>query len=400
MFSNVNNKFEDKTVAERTKKEKPSSLSKKVLKTQLRNEWENVVLEERLKNLDKQQFQRNYVHIKTVQKLQDMITDIKKVRTRLSVGPERRQFLLKNGFSIKEKDFEIDYYLQLMDGVIHETRNDYCASINAMNFSNASNHRPHTPLIRLSDFIREKENAKKHKKVEIDLNENKDVYQQQQQQRQQQYQETVLPVKRIAFLKTRVIEPPINGREMCKVHMEQNKLNNDKNKNKCKENMADDEEIVEMYRQKITGKLNMSSAYLVRKHTNYQQRKRPSTTPSVVKRNRHRMLSARPSTPNSNPSLKITDTSGDSDVKNSMNTRLDRVDGNIKTRLERLGSKTLKQQEPTGRHSDGNEETHLKAPSSVKRRSNSAKSIKQNERITELQITIQGRCRKVFVPKF
>lgn len=345
-------------------KEKPSSLSKKVLKTQLRNEWENGVLEEKLKCLDKQRYQQNHARIKTAQNLYAMISDIKKVKTRFSISPERRQFLLKNGFSTKQKDFSISDYLELMDDVIDKPEDSSTAIGILMK-------RPHTPPIRLQDFIQEQQDTIKQKKIEMDTNET------QQPQKQQINSPPTTP--RLAFKKLRVIEPPINGREMWKVHIAQTAENKQQDHvNKGQTNILFDDRVVEIYRKKITGKL-MSSQSATKRTSNIQ---RPSTAPLIVKRN-HQLTSSSAGTRTQNPipalnSETLKDIEFDTETSSKRNTVIKRS------------------------HSVGN--TKLKVPLAAvnERRSNSINISKtHNQRLTrELQITIQGRCAKVFVPKF
>ena len=103
-----------RTRNKKKEEEKPSFLSKRVVRTQLRNEWENIKLEETFRQMNRDRYNKNYNFIKNTQDLNKRLLEIQKVKTKLSVSPERRLFARKHGFEIKAQDFEMNYFMRLL----------------------------------------------------------------------------------------------------------------------------------------------------------------------------------------------------------------------------------------------------------------------------------------------
>ena len=220
------------------KNEKPSFLSRRVVKTQLRNEWENVKLDEKLRQLTKDRFNKNYAFIKRTQELNQILIQTKKVKTRIPVSPERRLFIKKHGFSINVRDFEMTHF---MDQIFNTNTEE-----------NTFQQLRH-PLIRLTDIVKENEIKKQAEIMENDLKvENID------EAPPPPTMAVLKPMDREKkIMKLRIIEPPKKGRKLSKVRLDK--------ENEVKEGLlskSQEKELlqqVEIYRRRIISNLEQNS---------------------------------------------------------------------------------------------------------------------------------------------
>lgn len=216
------------------KNEKPSFLSKRVVKTQLRNEWENVKLDEQLRQLTKERFNKSYAFIKGTQELNRILVQTQKVKTRMAVSPERRLFFKKHGFSIDVREFEMEHFMNRL----FKTEDD--------------DAQPRHPLIRLSDIAKANEMEKQAKVIENDLKiENiEDVP-------PSTTVAVLKPINREGVMKLRIIEPPKKGRELSKVRLDKEQKFKEGLLSKSQEKELLQE--VENYRRRIVSKLNQNN---------------------------------------------------------------------------------------------------------------------------------------------
>ena len=217
------------------KGEKPSFLSKRVVRTQLHNEWENIKLEEQLRHLTRERFNKSYTFIKRTQELNNKLVQIQKVKTKISVSPERRLFIKQHGFAIDVRNFEMDHFMNLLfDSSPQE-----------------DGSQPKPPLIRLNDIAKANEIERRRKLIENDI--------------KVENIEDVAPPKIAAFkptgrnnppTKLRTIEPPKKGRDIRKVRMEKEReaIEGLFSKDQEQEFL----EQVDIYRRRIVSKLNQN----------------------------------------------------------------------------------------------------------------------------------------------
>ena len=239
------------------KGEKPSFLSRRVVKTQLRNEWENVKLEEKMRQINRERFHKSYMFIKRTQEFNKVLTQIQSVKTRISVSPERRRFLKKHGYSIGVRDFEMDHLLNLLfedDFLLADGTDD-----------KDYNNPPKPPLIRLNDIMKAEEIELKRKLAAAEAEHDARLMDKRNGVSPKIAAPSIKPGAKVRSSKVvtqfRAIEPPKKGRELWKVRMDKER--------EAKEGLLtkDEEkelaEKVDQYRRRIVSRLD--------------QRRRPAT---------------------------------------------------------------------------------------------------------------------------
>ena len=206
-----------KVVEERRKVEKPSLLSKRVLKTNQRNEWESVKLTQELKGIEKQRFHYSISRLQYVDNLHKFVRDVKRVKTKAKVSPERKRFIIDHGYKIKIHEYDVNAFIAQIDEVTAPHKHTYRARS-----APPTRRLVKRPLLRLSDFIQdEKQKCLLRKSIVI---EDKDKRKSSDNGKQREKKisnigETV--EHKLNSLYIREIRPPIRGREVWKVHQEQ-----------------------------------------------------------------------------------------------------------------------------------------------------------------------------------
>lgn len=240
-----------------------------------------------MRQLNREKFHRNYKFIKTAQELRSRMTQIKQVKTSLSVSPERRVFMRKHGFSIDVKEFDMNYF---MDLVFDKVGPDDHKSTTP------------TPLIRVNDFINAIEKKQKERAIIED-----DVVLEAIDEAPKLPESSIrrTPLRNTPTKKVRIIQPPLKGREIWKVHMErdrqekegvskENVLNKGQNNN-------DLDKKVEAYRKKIVWKIEQSSSNAeYRPHTSQGIFRQPEKDRLLTSKFERKAVSARARLGNSN----------------------------------------------------------------------------------------------------
>ncbi|XP_057302374.1 uncharacterized protein LOC130636609 [Hydractinia symbiolongicarpus] len=183
------------------KAEKPSFLSKRVLRTQKRNAWESLILSNQQEQLDKQKWNRYATHFTNMSKMTKVITGIRSVKERAPVSPERRRFLAGSGFTVKEKCYDMNDFLSLMDDVIYPVKK---------NKEKKGFDEKERALLRLNSFTKKKDSLEDLIELEEEVrSEDKFVH-----------LDKKPSSTRARPLFIRHITPPLRGREVWKVHQE------------------------------------------------------------------------------------------------------------------------------------------------------------------------------------
>lgn len=366
------------------KKEKPSFLSKRVVKTQLRNEWENIRLDEELRQLNREKFNKNYKFIKTAQELHTRMSQIKQVKTSLSVSPERRLFVRKHGFAIDVKEFDIDYFMDLV-------------------FDRTGSSEPKTttstPLIRVNDFIHDKEKKEQERAVIED-----DVVLEAVDEVPKRPESSRTPLHNAPTKKIRVIQPPLKGREIWKVHMERDRQEKEGVINKDHDEDKEDlDEKVEAYRKKIVRKVEQSSSNTAyRPHTSTSTNRQVDRGKLLTSKFERKAVSARARLGNNNSSNNNTCTNKTSDKQ--PNDQLINLAKQLPTLL--IASPPANHESPLQRKSSrALSLDRLRVPSSsssalLRERARSAgANEKRRGSYSRMQIHVNGKTASLFVSK-
>lgn len=181
--------------------EKPSFLSKRVLRTQKRNDWENLILTNQQEQLEKQKWNRYATHFTNMSKMTKVITGIRSVKDRAPVSPERRRFLAGSGFTVKEKSYDMNDFLSLMDDIIYPVKK---------NKEKKGFDEKERSLLRLNSFTKKKDSQEDMIELEEEVKSEEEIV--------QPDRKTSSTRARPLFI--RHITPPLRGREVWKVHQE------------------------------------------------------------------------------------------------------------------------------------------------------------------------------------
>uniref|UniRef100_A0A069DNL3 Putative cnidarian restricted protein n=1 Tax=Clytia hemisphaerica TaxID=252671 RepID=A0A069DNL3_9CNID len=335
--------------------EKPSFLSKRVVRTQIRNEWENIRLEETFRQMNRDRYNKNYNFIKKTQDLNKRLLEIHKVKTKLSVSPERRLFARKHGFEIKAQDFEMNYFMRLLF--------DKEAFLDDLP----------SPLIRVQDlkFAKEKVLAKKQEKEDTPPKQ----------------QEIIIDTARHGTLqKVRKIEPPKKGREMWKFHLEKRQV--EREGVMSHEQETELQQVVNAYRKRIVYKI--------------EQIKRPATAqPLSFKRRQHSSASTRKRQQSAGPvTRRHDDTNKQEKLTNEVTEQLPNLSINGISQDNKCNHKSnTRSQRPASCISSTRSKTSDFSCGRL-RSTYSAKSKRPEKSYSEMRLHVCGQTKSLFVSKF
>ncbi|XP_066927124.1 trichohyalin-like [Clytia hemisphaerica] len=340
--------------------EKPSFLSKRVVRTQIRNEWENIRLEETFRQMNRDRYNKNYNFIKNTQDLNKRLLEIHKVKTKLSVSPERRLFARKHGFEIKAQDFEMNYFMRLLF--------DKEAFLDDLP----------SPLIRVQD-LKFAEEVEEMEKVLAKKQEKEDTTPKQ--------QEIIIDTARHGTLqKVRKIEPPKKGREMWKFHLEKRQV--EREGVMSQEQETELQQVVNAYRKRIVYKIEQIKrpataqplSFKQRQHSSASTRKRQQSAGPVIRRhddtNKQEKLANEVT--QQLPNISINEISQDNKCNQTSNTRSQRPASCISSTRSKTGDL-------------------LRGRS---RSTYSAKSKRPENSYSEMRLHICGQTKSLFVSKF
>ena len=102
--------------------EKPSILSRRVLRTFRLNEAENMKLKERLEHLGHSHMQQNALHSDDVRGLKRTMKRINSVKDKMEVSVHRRRFLAEYGVSVKQNEIDIEEFVNSLDEAIFDDK--------------------------------------------------------------------------------------------------------------------------------------------------------------------------------------------------------------------------------------------------------------------------------------
>ena len=103
------------TQAKGPKGEKPTYQSKQVQMTQKWNEHENQILKKEIRRMERVRISQMIVEREEKKELFNSVKKIQTIRTKAPVTPERKMFLSRNGIRLKDRFFDMDEFLSVMD---------------------------------------------------------------------------------------------------------------------------------------------------------------------------------------------------------------------------------------------------------------------------------------------
>ena len=202
--------------------EKPSFCSRRVVRTYKKNEFENISLQKNLSRIEKERFNSGMIRLDNLDKLLKISAEIKKTKTSIAVSPDRRRFLLENGFKINCREYNIQDFMEIIDDAT------------LLKKQRAKSAPPRLtkekPMLRLSDYITAKQEEKKKKEDQhnIDKNGNDNHVDNLKSNTENSNEKEVkqlnkklsgsLRIRKAPIFRT--ITPPLKGREVWKVHEE------------------------------------------------------------------------------------------------------------------------------------------------------------------------------------
>ena len=136
--------------------EKPSFCSKRVVRTYKKNEFENISLQRNLSRIEKERFNCGMIRSNNVDKLHKISIKIKKTKASIAVSPDRRRFLLENGFKINCREFNIQDFMEIIDDATLPKKQRAKSAPPSLN--------KEKPMLRLNDYITAKQEEKKQEK--------------------------------------------------------------------------------------------------------------------------------------------------------------------------------------------------------------------------------------------
>ena len=201
--------------------EKPSFCSRRVVKTYKKNEFENISLQKNLSRIEKERFNSGMIRLDNVDKLLKISAKIKKTKTSIAVSPDRRRFLLENGFKINCREFNTEDFMEIIDDATLPKKQRAKSAPPRLT--------KEKPMLRLNDYITAKQEEKKKKEDQHNIEDNDNANDvdndkfntEHSNEREEQLDKKLSDTFRICKAPIfRTIIPPLKGREVWKVHEE------------------------------------------------------------------------------------------------------------------------------------------------------------------------------------
>ena len=202
--------------------EKPSFCSKRVVRTYKKNEFENISLQRNLSRIEKERFNCGMIRLNNVDKLHKISIKIKKTKASIAVSPDRRRFLLENGFKINCREFNIQDFMEIIDDATLPKKQRAKSAPPRLT--------KEKPMLRLNDYITAKQEEKKKEEDQHNIEKNdhdndvdnvKSNTENSNEKEVKQLNKKLSGSSRIRKAPIfRTITPPLKGREVWKVHEE------------------------------------------------------------------------------------------------------------------------------------------------------------------------------------
>ena len=202
--------------------EKPSFCSRKVVRTYKKNEFENISLQKNLSRIEKERFNCGMIRLNNVDKLHKISAKIKKTKASIAVSPDRRRFLLENGFKINCREFNIQDFMEIIDDATLPKKQRAKSAPPRLT--------KEKPMLRLNDYITAKQEEKKKEEDQHNIEKNdhdndvdnvKSNTENSNEKEVKQLNKKLSGSSRIRKAPIfRTITPPLKGREVWKVHEE------------------------------------------------------------------------------------------------------------------------------------------------------------------------------------
>ena len=106
--------------AEARKSERPSLLSKRVLRTNKINGNETVKLQERLREIAGRQRQKDKSLEEEVLSIKNNLSQVRNVKEKMEISPVRRRFLMEHGVKLQVRDVYMEDFITAVDNVLQK----------------------------------------------------------------------------------------------------------------------------------------------------------------------------------------------------------------------------------------------------------------------------------------